>query len=86
MLFFSLCTDFYDLGYGLIGEYDGNNVCKIANSMPKISTHVWFSLKQGAVMMKTWINFIVMVLCVCLCFCCPECLTMIFQCCTLMAN
>ena len=67
MLFFSLCTGFYDLGYGLIGEYDGNNVCKIANSMPKISTHVWFSLKQGAVMMKTWINFMVMVLCVFVC-------------------
>ena len=62
MLFFSLCAGFYDLGYGLIGEHDGNATCKIANIMPKVSTYVWFSLKQGAVMMKTWINSIVMVL------------------------
>ena len=38
---------------GLIGEYDGNVICKIENSMPKISTHVRLSLKQGLVMMKT---------------------------------
>ena len=39
MLFFWLCTGFYHLGKGLIGVYGGNVICKVANSMPEISTH-----------------------------------------------
>ena len=62
MLFFSLCASFYHLGWGFFGVYHGNAICKIANSMSKISRHVWFSLKQGSVIMKTWISYIVMVL------------------------
>ena len=86
MLFFSLCTGFYDLGYGLIGEYDGNNVCKIANSMPKISTRMIFFKARGCNDENLNQFYSNGSMCVCLCFCCPECLTMIFQCCTLMAN
>ena len=51
MLFFSLFAGFYHLGKGVIGEYDGNVICKIANSMPKISTSMIFF--KGVVMMKT---------------------------------
>ena len=65
MLFFSLFAGFYHLGKGVIGEYDGNVICKIANSMPKISTSMIFF--KGVVMMKTWISSIVMVLGVFLC-------------------
>ena len=63
----------------LIGVYDENVICKIANNMPKISIHVWCSLETRVCsdenLNQLYCNG---VMCVCLCFCCSECFTMIF--------
>ena len=65
MLFLTLCW-FLPSGTGLIGVYNWNVIYKTASRIPKISTHVIF-FKERSVMVKTWINYIVMILYVFVC-------------------
>ena len=65
MLFLTLCW-FLPSGTGLIGVYIWNVIYKMASRIPKISTHVIF-FKERSVMVKTWINYIVMILYVFVC-------------------